>query len=384
MAAAGVYLSAAELQALHGCGPLAISAYVWLRSWMDYDTGEVGRPPHVISLGKLRAYCERHIPRGAGFQVETPTEKDVRMALDQLERAGLCIRISESRILVFRLPQAGVAEVRQKQTGHVAGTLRAEERARCGHVDVVDCEEEKQSSADEPGTVWCLHTGHTSKGQRVKEKHHEPSAVLRPPACARTHAREDGAAPGEAIADLPTDVAPSKPDAVPAQEEPRPDAAPAEVDPDAVPGRGTADADSAPDADSGNSRSDPQAYRLALIASGFAEGQTVKPAALRLLRQWSADAVPLPLIADAAAVATGRLGSLPGSPAYLAPIVAELSRSAGDPHVRSDRRPAPRVAGGGRPCLADQAADAERRALDALQLRRRPERDITPDATDAS
>lgn len=226
-------------------------------------------------------------------------------------------------------------------------------------------------------------TAQSRAEQRKENISPEPSAVLRPPACARTHAREGGAAPGEAIADLPTDVAPSKPDAVPAQEEPRPDAAPAEVDPDAVPGRGTADADSAPDADSGNSRSDPQAYRLALIASGFAEGQTVKPAAIRILRQWSADAVPLALIADAAAVATGRLGSLPDSPAYLAPIVAELSRSAGDPHVRSDRRPA-RVAGGGRPCLADQAADAERRALDALQRRRRPERDITPGAADAS
>lgn len=383
MAAAGVYLSAAELQALHGCGPLAISAYVWLRSWMDYDTGEVGRPPHVISLGKLRAYCERHIPRGTGIQIEAPTEKDVRMALDQLERAGLCQRISEPRSLILRLSQAGMSEVRPKQTGRIAGALRADKRTHCGQVDVVDYEEEKHSSSDEPGTVGVLILG-THQSVKGSEKNPPtPSAAVPPPARARTHAREDGAAPGEAIADLPTDVAPSKPDAVPAQEEPRPDAAPAEVDPDAVPGRGTADADSAPDADSGNSRSDPQAYRLALIASGFAEGQTVKPAALRLLRQWSADAVPLPLIADAAAVATGRLGSLPGSPAYLAPIVAELSRSAGDPHVRSDRRPAPRVAGGGRPCLADQAADAERRALDALQRRRRPERDITPDAADA-
>lgn len=98
----GVFICAGELDALHGTGPLAFSAYIWLRAWADLRTGVVGvsRP---ISLSMLRSYCETHTPKGAGHQVTKPTERGIRTALAALERAGLLMRLPDDRRLVFRL-----------------------------------------------------------------------------------------------------------------------------------------------------------------------------------------------------------------------------------------------------------------------------------------
>jgi hypothetical protein len=131
----GVYISLAELDALHGAGPFASTAYLWLRSWMDLRTAVVGlaRP---ISLSMLRAYCEAHVPKGAGVQVVQPSERNIRPAIGALERAELLVRLPGEQ-LVFRLPLAAkpqlvqnipdtVGKCREPSTGAAsAGCYRA-------------------------------------------------------------------------------------------------------------------------------------------------------------------------------------------------------------------------------------------------------------------
>ncbi|GLT22735.1 hypothetical protein GCM10007933_21950 [Zoogloea oryzae] len=108
-----------ELESLIGAGPLAFQAYVLLRWWMDYRTGITGRQ-RPVSLAMLAAYCETHTPRGAGLQIEKPTEKSIRCAIDRLQRIGLLRRLAGTR-LAFSLPMAAIASARPIQTGHGAG-----------------------------------------------------------------------------------------------------------------------------------------------------------------------------------------------------------------------------------------------------------------------
>lgn len=119
MTAQIIAITADELEALHGAGPLAFQCYLHLRAWMDYGTGITGRS-RPISLAMLRAYCETHTPRGAGVQITAPSEKEIRTALARLQRAGLLRRLAGDR-LAFSLPLALVASARPNQTGHGAG-----------------------------------------------------------------------------------------------------------------------------------------------------------------------------------------------------------------------------------------------------------------------
>lgn len=119
MTAQVIAITADELEALHGAGPLAFQCYLHLRTWMDYGTGITGRS-RPISLAMLRAYCETHTPRGAGVQITAPSEKEIRTALARLQRAGLLRRLAGDR-LAFSLPLAAVASARPNQTGHGAG-----------------------------------------------------------------------------------------------------------------------------------------------------------------------------------------------------------------------------------------------------------------------
>ena len=109
-----------ELETLHGAGPLAFQTYVLLRWWMDYRTGITGRR-RPISLAMLEAYCETHTPRGAGLQIEKPTEKSIRGAIARLERAGMLRRLAGPR-LAYMLPMAVTASARPIQTGRDTGT----------------------------------------------------------------------------------------------------------------------------------------------------------------------------------------------------------------------------------------------------------------------
>ena len=126
----GLYLSMRELDALHGSGPLGISTYVWLRSWVDLRSGRVGasRP---ISLQMLLAYTETHVPRGAGMQTVKPTLKELRVVLDRLQRMGLLVRVGSGEALVFRMPLAVLPSHAQNKHGTVTagsnGTVQGTE-----------------------------------------------------------------------------------------------------------------------------------------------------------------------------------------------------------------------------------------------------------------
>lgn len=115
-----IVLTAEELDALHGTGPLAIAVYLTLRTAMDFATGTVGRS-RPISLHGLAMATETHIPRGKGVQVAQPSEKETRLALERLSRAGLLCRLAGDR-LAFSLPLALLASARPAQTGRSAGT----------------------------------------------------------------------------------------------------------------------------------------------------------------------------------------------------------------------------------------------------------------------
>lgn len=125
----GVYLTLEEIEATHGVGPLSACAYLWLRYWVDIRTGVVGKS-RPISLGMLRAYCETHVTKGRGIQIVQPSERNIRTALEGLERAGLLKRLPGDS-LIFRLPLAQVllhvpSKPDAKPTGNpgmVPGTL---------------------------------------------------------------------------------------------------------------------------------------------------------------------------------------------------------------------------------------------------------------------
>ena len=115
-----IALTEAELDAMHGAGPLAVALYLELRRLMDYRTGEVGRSTPISLAGLARA-CESHTPRGKGFEIRQPSEKEIRTALDRLARAGLLRRLAGDR-LAYRLPVALTARARPAHTGQGAGT----------------------------------------------------------------------------------------------------------------------------------------------------------------------------------------------------------------------------------------------------------------------
>jgi hypothetical protein len=123
---AAIVMTREELGALIGAGPMGYAVYLLLRAAMDFRTGKVGESSS-ISLHELGAHLVREIPRGQGVQRETPTKKDVRMALDQLQRQGLIRRVGNDELLVFRLPMARTGNVRSFQTGHSAGTVCGDE-----------------------------------------------------------------------------------------------------------------------------------------------------------------------------------------------------------------------------------------------------------------
>lgn len=193
----GVFICAAELEALHGCPPLAGMAYLWLRSFVDLRSGIVGRT-RPVSLSMLRAYTETHTPRGSGVQITQPSERGIRTALAALERAGLLRRLGDDRSLLFRLPRM---ETLALASGKPDANLTGEHGAEPGAVDnranalpgagfVRRCE---PNPTENPQGVYRPNPTHI-RGQSLK-----PS----PPHTASTHepglrAREAAAAVGDA------------------------------------------------------------------------------------------------------------------------------------------------------------------------------------------
>ena len=123
----------AEMSGLYGLSGLAWKLYLVLRERMDYATGVVGLSS-PISLNGLMQRAETHVPRGMGHQIDQPTQKEVRLALDALARSGLLKREDvREKMLVFRMPLAAIGSVRPKQTRHNEGTYRAQQNAGTGH-----------------------------------------------------------------------------------------------------------------------------------------------------------------------------------------------------------------------------------------------------------
>ena len=149
---AGIYLTAPELDALHGLSHLAARLYPVLRRHMDFATGLVGKHRR-ISYQALREECETVTPRGAGWQREQPTIKEVRVALSGLFRHGL---VEPAGDFIFKLPLAHTVSTRPNQTGQSVGT--------------VDNAGKPVSTRDSghTGQATPRQTGHTSK---IEEKH---------------------------------------------------------------------------------------------------------------------------------------------------------------------------------------------------------------------
>lgn len=180
----GIFLSADEIETLHGLGPLPAHAYLHLRAWMDLRTGVVGRT-RPISLAMIAAYCETHVTRGRGFEVVQPTEKAVRCALDRLQRAGLVRRLAGDR-LAFSLPLAVTVGARPANAGRGEGvdfsTMRGAGKAFNG----AGFSEERGTSAEGASRKCAAHIGaseRTSSTPRTAATH-EPGLRAREPVAA--------------------------------------------------------------------------------------------------------------------------------------------------------------------------------------------------------
>lgn len=110
----GIYLNDEELLALSNSSGIAVKAYLRMRARMDLRTRLVG-VMSGISWPALIEWTETTIPKGAGVQVEKPSESAVRRAVAALERVGL-VQKRKSAVLVFSLPMASAGEVRPNQT----------------------------------------------------------------------------------------------------------------------------------------------------------------------------------------------------------------------------------------------------------------------------
>lgn len=118
-------ISDPEREALSGLPHLAQLLYlVGLRPFMDYATGVVGvkRGISYLSLSET-LYIEPGPGRTASGD---PSKKLIRVAIEQLEKAGIIARIGATKKLVFRLNHAKTdnsAPIKQ-------GTNRAQEQGR--------------------------------------------------------------------------------------------------------------------------------------------------------------------------------------------------------------------------------------------------------------
>lgn len=94
-----------EVDSLYGVGPLAFAVYVHLRLWMDEQTGVTGES-RPVSYRLIEEACERHIARNRGEQIEKPGRKELRIAIEALERAEVVRKLPGELKLVFELPLA--------------------------------------------------------------------------------------------------------------------------------------------------------------------------------------------------------------------------------------------------------------------------------------
>lgn len=116
------YMSEFEQEALYGLRHGAYCLYQFLRSRMDFVSGEVGRKP-MLSRFTLREAMFIEPKRGrAASESGTPTEKAVRGFEDELKAAGLLEyrSIPNQKQLVFFLPLAVKAKDLSREVGQVS------------------------------------------------------------------------------------------------------------------------------------------------------------------------------------------------------------------------------------------------------------------------
>ncbi len=96
-------ISDSEFAALQGLPYMLTALYLYLRRYMDYQTGVVGRSRGISYQSLSEAlYIEPH----SGIKGGSPHRSAIRRALESLERAGLLRRSSNPKLLIFKLPLA--------------------------------------------------------------------------------------------------------------------------------------------------------------------------------------------------------------------------------------------------------------------------------------
>lgn len=101
--AKGLLISERELEALQGQPYMLTVLYLYLRQFMDYSTGVVGRKRGISyqSIGEA-LYLEPE----PGIKSGSPHRSAIRRALDRLERIGAIRRIGGNDNLIFSMPFA--------------------------------------------------------------------------------------------------------------------------------------------------------------------------------------------------------------------------------------------------------------------------------------
>lgn len=166
-----IAITEAELDAMHGAGPLAVAMYIELRRQMDYHDGTVGKSTPISLHGLARA-TETHTPRGRGTQIEQPSEKCIRNAIDRLAARGLLRRLAGDR-LGFRLVLALTARARPAHTGQGEGT---DSSTQPGTADAAPL----QALQAEPGTP--TETSTEPNRAHIDGQENQKPAAARPPA----------------------------------------------------------------------------------------------------------------------------------------------------------------------------------------------------------
>jgi len=106
-----------EEEALQGLPLRAQIIYLrGLRRFMDYATGVVGIK-RGISYGSLAETSETRRTAGSTIQEDLPSRKAVRIAVEQLEKAGLIVRHSLGRKLIFLMPMADTDKTVESSKG---------------------------------------------------------------------------------------------------------------------------------------------------------------------------------------------------------------------------------------------------------------------------
>lgn len=156
-----IVLTEHELERLYGEPAEVMKLYVCLRRRMDFATGLVGAAT-AVSWWALRE--DMHVAAGQGRgESGTPTERMVEKKIERLIALGLVERKTMYRRLMFLLPIAHRAPVRQKEVGPTWGRQAGPE---VGPYETQEAQGFQEEAGPEVGPTWGREVGPTS-GIRV-------------------------------------------------------------------------------------------------------------------------------------------------------------------------------------------------------------------------